>query len=280
MHGCLRGPRRTKLEPADDALTTRRPREPQHRDRQSDRPLGARALRGHAPLHRHPAARGALLVREEPQQGHRGLRARRTDRGLPDRPLRRRRPASVGHYRRGVHLVSAPALHPLHHLGRHLPDGQPRGHPEAQCGLSNRRGDTRELHRHHGRLDGADQAPAQSQQRAHPRQAHRGVLHLRRQQHGRSSDASRRPTAVPRLPSRRPLHVDVPAVGRMATLGSPRAHRLPGVRALLLPQGARPRPPHGPRRLRAHAPQGRSQHLPARTGDRHGALLRRAPQSR
>ena len=45
---------------------------------------------------------------------------------------------------------------------------------------------------------------------------------------------------------------------------------------LLLPQGARGRPAHGPRRLRAHAAQGRHQHRPARPGHRHGALLRTA----
>src|SRR6267143_915825 len=69
---------------------------------------------------------------------------------------------------------------------------------------------------HDRRLGPADPTAAPRQQAPQARRAHRGLFHLHRVQLRRATDPHWRPTAAARLPERRAIHMDAPALAAVA----------------------------------------------------------------
>ena len=152
------------------------------------------------------------------------------------------------------------------------------GTPAAQRGVPRHRHAHRLLGRHHRRRHAPHPAGAARQRAAPLPRPHGGVLHLPGRQHRRLPDAAGRPAAVPRLPARRAVLLDLqPGQGDGAGGGARAAH-LP--RARLGPVAARERRGPGTAGRAAGEAQGRGAAqpaLPRRNRRRRAAVRHLAP---
>src|SRR3989442_8103596 len=177
--------------------------------------LSRRPVRRDAPGDRRLPPLDSALVGVEPEQaGGLGAAGPADPRPLCGPPAR-----GAPVHGRGVRFVHRPPRRALRDLGRHLAPRGPRGDADHEYGIPRARVGAGLVHRHHRGLDAPDPAVAANQPRAHARPPHDRVLHLSRVQHRRDADTARRPTALPRLPARRALHVDPPTLGALGAAG-------------------------------------------------------------
>ena len=213
----------------------RRTRNPAHQPRRNPASVELHPVRRHAAVDRPDAAGTAELLASPLRQGLDFLGGRH---GGPVRNRFRRHSRSRNrpHHPGGLRSLHHPALGALHGLRRHPAARLAAGNPDRQHPDAGGRHRDRLMDGHHRSGHAAHPPLFTRQQFSQEPLLHGGVLHLPGRQRRRQPDAPRRPAAVPRIPARGLVFLDVENPAPHAAGGRIAADGLFHPGFLLLPQ--------------------------------------------
>ncbi len=223
--------------------------------------LERRSVRHHAPVHRGAAPRGRPPVGAQPQQGDPQPGARSPGRDLDVDPRLRGR----GARRPRVRRLHPPARVALRHRRRDRDPGDARRDARPQRRHPGPRRRARLGGGNDGRVDAAHPAAPARELGAQGQGPRGGVLHLPGEQRRRPADPAGRSPALPRIPARGPVPVDLASAAPVALRQRDPAGDLLRLRLDRVPQGG-PGHPRRPRRggrgAQGPAPRDRVAELP------------------